>query len=843
MKQLLIWFFAFYNLTFSFAQEQSVFEQENLSLILPKIEAFYDIQFSYTDVLIANKKVSIVLDNIISLEAITQTLSSQTSLKFEVIGSRNIVISSFSQVEKITICGQLLVNNEPIENATLQIGDRFYNSNVKGDFLIENVPYNSVIYISSFGVEKKIIEASNHIAPTSKIIVLKEKIEQLDQVVIQDYLTGGITKNVRQTTISTKKLKVLPGLIEPDVLESIHQFPGVSNVSETVSSIHVRGGNADQNLIIWNNIKTYNNSHLFGTISAFNPYVVSKVNFINKGTSAQYGEKISSVIDISSNYKPGKKIKGGAGFNLLHADAFIDIPVVKNKLAVQLSGRRSYADAFKTPTFKNYEKRIFQNTTVFDSNLSINESKNISWFYDYTINAVWNANSKNQFVYNQLYTKDYLNFSALNASENNLYIDALNTKNQGYNLGWKKEWNDKLSHQVDAYLSDYQLDYLFTDQTILGTSASSKRNGIQDFGFNLNMKYEIKNFKQFNFGYQHTQKKITHNLQENPLTTASNIDYANVTTSGNSLFAEYQVNKPQSHLYNLGLRVNKYGSSSTYYVEPRVLLQKFVTDEFSINASLEYKSQFVSQIEQSVINNAALENSIWVNVEAKDLPILNSYQYTIGGNYSKNNWVIDLEAYFKKTNNISSLQFNFDTLNELEYDIGKSSVQGIDIFIKKKYKNYHTWFSYTFNSTNYIFENLNDNKPFSSNVNINNTIKWSHFYKHKNVKFALGWIWRTGKPYTEIISNTDPLINSSNNFGKLNESNLPIYHRLDFSVLYDFKIKRNSETKYSLGLSVLNIYNRKNTLNRDVRFRNNQLNTNIIEASQITPNIVFRVFW
>ena len=843
MKQLLFWFFAFFTITISFSQEQTVFEQEDLSLILPKVAKFYNVQFSYTDAILINKKASIILDEIISLEAITQTLSSQTTLKFETIDANNIVISSFSETENITICGQLLMNNEPIENAAIQIGSVFYTSDTMGNFLIENIPYNSVVYIASFGVEKTIIDASNHISPTCKIIVLKEKLEQLDQVVIQDYLTGGITKNVKQTTITTKKLKVLPGLIEPDILESIHQFPGVSNISETASSIHVRGGNADQNLISWNNIKTYNNSHLFGTISAFNPYVVSKVNFINKGTSAQYGDKVSSVIDINSNYKPAKKIKGGAGFNLLHADAFVDVPILTNKLSLQLSGRRSYSDVIKTPTFKNFEKRIFQNTTVFDSNLSIHESKNISWFYDYTVNAVWKANSKNQFAYNQLYSKDHLNFSALNATESNLYIDALNTKNQGYGLEWKKEWNDKVSHQIDTYLSDYQLDYLFTDQSLLGISNNNKQNTIQDFGVNVKLKYDIKDFKQFNFGYQFTQKRIKHLIQENDIATILTTDQSNTNTIGNSVFAEYQVNKPKFHLYTLGIRANKYSSSGTYYIEPRVLLQKFVTDEFSINASLEYKSQFISQIEQSVINNAALENSIWANLDSNKLPIMNSYQYTIGGNYSKNNWVIDLEAYFKKTDNISSLQFNFNTLNEFNYDIGSSSVQGIDIFIKKKYKNYHSWFSYTFNSTNYIFENLNDGKPFSSNVNINNTIKWSHFYKFKKLQFALGWIWRNGKPYTGIIPNTDPFINSTNNFDTLNTLNLPIYHRLDFSVLYDFKMKRDSETKYSLGLSVLNIYNRKNTLNNEVKFRNNQLNTNSIEATQITPNIVFRVFW
>ena len=206
------------------------------------------------------------------------------------------------------MCGQLLSKNKIVANAVIQIDNQYYSSDENGSFKINNIPYNSMIDISSFGIKNSIIKAVRLPYPNCIIINLTEKKELLDQIVIDEYLTSGVSKNVKQTTIHTKKLNLLPGLIEPDVLESIHQIPGVSNLNETVNSIHVRGGNSDQNLVLWNNIKTYNNSHLFGAISAFNPYITDRVNFINKGTSAKYGERISSVIDITTNYKPTNKI-------------------------------------------------------------------------------------------------------------------------------------------------------------------------------------------------------------------------------------------------------------------------------------------------------------------------------------------------------------------------------------------------------------------------------------------------------------------------------------------------------------------------------------------------------
>jgi hypothetical protein len=849
MKQFLVWFLALFS-TCIFSQKNTVFEKDLLKNVLPEIEQYYNVRFSYTDNLVHAKEVSIILDELVELKSLLLTLSSQTSLKFEFINNTNIVISSFNETDLIAICGQLLSNNEIVPNALIEINNVLYYSDANGSFKIKNIPYNSTIEISSFGVKNTLLEASNCTYPNCITINLIEKEELLDQIVIDKYLASGVSKNVKQTTILTKKLDVLPGLIEPDILESIHLIPGVSNLNETVNSIHVRGGNSDQNLVLWNNIKTYNNSHLFGEISAFNPYVINKVNFINKGTSAKYGERISSVIDITSNYKPAKKITGGAGFNLIHGDVFVDMPLIPNKLSVLVSGRRSYADLYETLAFKNHASKIFQNTKIFDNTIEFSNSKNIFWFYDYTVNAAYKVSNKDLFKFNHIYSKDFLNFSAFSANENNLYTDVLNTENQGYNFEWNKEWSKKMSHQIDMYYSKYSLDYSFSNESNSGSFSDTKINEIQDFGINMNFKYDATEFAQLNFGYQFSNKNFKYSFDNFVNLNNTLLDASNDKTNSNCTYIEYQVNKPKEFLYSIGLRVNKYSSSNKIYIEPRAVLQKFVIPEFSINTSIEYKSQYVNKIQESVISNLTLENHIWALSNKTDLPILNSYQYTIGANYSENKWTVDLEAYFKKTKNINTLDFNFNNNEIFNYSTGSSSIQGLDIFIKKQLKKYNTWLSYSFNSAKYRFEELNNGNPFPSNVNIDHTIKWSHFYKWKKIDLSIGWLLHNGKPYTKINSTSDDNGEIIYSYEKLNNQNLKTYHRLDFSAVYNFRPHNNQKIKYRLGVSVINLYDRKNIINKDIRFSNNNNNNNIdnltindIRGTKISPNIVLRVFW
>ncbi|WP_372937409.1 TonB-dependent receptor plug domain-containing protein [Seonamhaeicola sp.] len=142
------------------------------------------------------------------------------------------------------------------------------------------------------------------------------KIQTLEEVIVTNYLTTGLTKfNDGSITIKPETFGILPGLIEPDVLQTIQALPGVISTDETVSNINVRGGTHDQNLLLWDGIKMYQSGHFFGLISAFNPYIPKKINVYKNGTSAKYGEGISSIIDMQLPNEIDNEFKAGGGLN------------------------------------------------------------------------------------------------------------------------------------------------------------------------------------------------------------------------------------------------------------------------------------------------------------------------------------------------------------------------------------------------------------------------------------------------------------------------------------------------------------------------------------------------
>jgi len=167
----------------------------------------------------------------------------------------------------------------------------------------------------------------------------------LKEVVINGYLTKGISKKKNATfEISPRKLEILPGLTEPDIFESIQQFPGVVSPNETATGLIVRGGLSDQNRIIWDGINMYHSGHLFGMISAFNPNITEKVIFHNKGTNPKFGERISSVIDISTKTKLSKKVEAEFGINAINFDAYLSIPIIEDKLSMQIKSFSTYCN-------------------------------------------------------------------------------------------------------------------------------------------------------------------------------------------------------------------------------------------------------------------------------------------------------------------------------------------------------------------------------------------------------------------------------------------------------------------------------------------------------------------
>lgn len=823
-------------------------EKKPLREIVSLLEKKYNLKFSYLDSVVDQKKVGFDLRKNQDIDSILNQLQGTTKLKFEKTGDQFVTIRTYSKNDKVKICGYILdENNFPIKGTRifLKRTKRHYKTDKKGFFEQNDIPFDSPILISAPGYRQKIYYPIDLISTTCKQESLSPLVESLDEVIIDEYLTKGITLSDKVTHISIKELSILPGLTEPDILQSIQLTPGVNSPYETASGIYIRGGAPNQNLVLWNGIKTYHQGHFFGMISAFNPYVAKNVSFSKSGVDAKYGDRISGIIDIKTEDEVASQLTGGAGFNMMNADMVLHTPIIKDKVSFQISGRRSFTDLLQTPTYDQFADRVFQNTKIAENTPSTNKM-NEFFYADYNSNLIFKASDKHKVTFNSIHSTNDLNFMAENDSQS--FTDKLITENEGYNLDWTQQWNHRFTIKPSVYYTSYLLDYKFINSDLNENTkvTESKTNVVQDFGGMIDFSLLTKKNNRLTFGYHFSNNSIRYAFR----TLAPNyeliLDEDDRTLNTHSGYLQYRIDKTDRHYLSLGVRYNYYSDLQQSLFEPRLSIGKNITPSLEINATAEYRSQAISQIQESIVSDLSLENQIWTLSNDEFFPVITSYQITAGANYKKNKWYLDWDIYYKNINNITSLTSGFINPVDNNYHRGESTIFGADIFVKKKFQKYQTWISYSYINTQNIFDDINNNEAFPGNWNIEHTVKWSQFYALGNFQFSLGWLWHTGKAFTNVTSVINSNGNVEINYDEINGGNLPVYHRLDFATVYNLKFSNDPKIKYRIGLSVINLYNRTNLLNRE--FRNtNSLDSQFISSDifslGITPNLSFRMFW
>ncbi|MBT8259992.1 MAG: TonB-dependent receptor, partial [Bacteroidia bacterium] len=400
---------------------------------------------------------------------------------------------------------------------------------------------------------------------TEKVKIDLSKTQHLKEIFIKENLTLGVKKNTDDSSISISpnNLGIIPGLTEPDVLQSTQLLPGVQSPTETASGLYIRGGTPDQNLILWDGIKMYHSGHFFGTISAFNPYITDKIKLYKNGTKARYGDRISGVVDITSDSDIPLNTKGGFGFNMTHADAYLKSPIGKHT-AILVSARRSINDAFNTRTFKNLSKRVFQNTKISEGNKVFEDDEviitnDLFYFTDLTFKAIVKPNLKDEIQFSNLFTKNKLNYGFLIEEFGEASKDKLDINNQGSSINWKHAYSEKFSQTINAYYSKYDLKYVgsnsiadeFSDQL-------NKQNKINDFGLSVSSNLKLKEKTVIGFGYQYSADKVKYTLRfidsESP---EENFNESNLEKNNtHAFYTDYQYKIENKLNINAGIRGN-----------------------------------------------------------------------------------------------------------------------------------------------------------------------------------------------------------------------------------------------------------------------------------------------
>tara|TARA_R110000796_G_scaffold67449_3_gene154716 strand:- start:33811 stop:36366 length:2556 start_codon:yes stop_codon:yes gene_type:complete len=824
------------------AQENNT-QKIQLTTYLEKIEKDFNIKFSFVDEDI--KTIQVEVQENKSLEAILSYLKTQTQLSIRKINDRYYAISSGT----VSICAIVLDNfkENTVTGATIEVLENPITkiTDENGSFYLEDIPRNATIAIRYLGFKPLFVRAENLInKDPCTTLLLSQNIQQLNEVIIYKFLTTGIKKQQDASIVlNTKDFGILPGLIEPDILQTVQALPGIKSIDETVSDINVRGGTNDQNLVLWDGIKMYQSGHFFGLISAFNPYLTDKVTIIKNGTSAAYGDGVSSIISMQTENEISNTIFGGAGINLISGDVYGQLPI-SNKLGLQFSGRRSITDFLNTPTYTKFYDRAFQDTEVNNNPSSTDEiSRNEDfYFYDFSGKLLYDINENQKLRLSLIRMNNLLGYTETNLNSNETTKSRLAQTNFSIGGHLKSIWNSAFSTELNTYYTKYNLD---SENLIESTNQQLYQNNqILETAIQLQSNYTFSESISWQNGYQFNETGITNYTNVSSPPYKSNIKGVIRT---HALFSEITYASENQKLWARGgARLNYIENIDTFkkvIIEPRININYIITDDFKAELLGEFKNQTTNQVIDLKQNFLGIEKRRWVLSDDNTLPITKSKQISLGFNYDKNKLYIGLEGFYKLVNGISTETQGFQNEDQFNGEIGKYAVNGIEFLINQKTKNLSNWFSYTYNNNNYTFKDIQPNK-FPNNLDINHTFTFASTYTYQKIKLGLGLNYRTGRPYTKPQEGNNA-VNTSTfphtiNYESPNSSRIADYMRADASAVYIFNL--GNKINASIGASVLNFFNKKNILNTYYRLNDaDEIETIENVSLGITPNVSFRV--
>jgi hypothetical protein len=800
--------------------------------LIKELEVNYQVKFSYLDTDLT--KIKLAKPNGNTLDLILIQIKERTQLDIQKLSDR---YYSISKKKLLNICASVLDNFEQntIPGATIQVlgSPRAIITDLDGNFSLSDIPRTATIQIQHIGFKTLFIPAENFIAQPCTIIAMAQSYQELEEVVVYKFLTEGLKKLTDGSIeLNSAGFGILPGLSEPDILQSIQSLPGIKSVDETVSDINIRGGTNDQNLILWDGIKMYQSGHFFGLISAFNPYLTDKVTVIKNGSSAKYGDGVSGVLDMQTKNTIEDSFFGGAGFNLISGDVYGQISITDN-LAIQFSGRRSHTDFIDTPTYTTFSQKAFQDTEV--------QANSDFYFYDFTGKVLYDINQDHRLRLSLIQMNNNLDYEESNTDGSLTNLSYLDQTNLSFGGILESDWTDTFSTQLSLYYTNYQLNALSISND--ARQRLIQNNLIIEKSAKLNTTLKLNEDLQWDNGYQIIETGIANKTDLNEPAFISNIKGV---VYNHSLYSELRYRSPNQKLAaRAGGRFNYIQNTDTFaelVIEPRLNVSYELAPFFKTEVMGEFKSQTTSQVIDLEQNFLGIEKRRWVLADGTNLPITKSKQGSWGINYDQNSFYAGFEAFYKEVHGINVNTQGFQNQNQFDGEVGSYAIKGIELLLNKKTNTYSTWLSYTFNQNDYNFNTLVPS-TFPNNLDITHAVTLAYNYTYRNLKLGVGLNYRSGRPFT-VPNATNPVDDSvvPNQivYQDPNSNRLSEYFRADFSAIYDFSL--NDKIKASAGVSVLNFTNRRNNLNTFFRLDE----ANDIERVErvslgVTPNASFRI--
>lgn len=674
--------------------------------------------------------------------------------------------------------------------------------------------------------------------------------EQLEEVVITDERKAT---NIRKAEMSVNKLsmatiKKMPVVLgETDVLKSILMLPGVTNAGEGASGFNVRGGAADQNLILLDEASIFNSSHVFGFFSVFNSDAIKDMKLYKGGIPARYGGRASSVLDIYQKDGNSKEFHANGGIGLISSRLLAEGPIVKDRGSFLFGGRASYAHLF----------------------LKLSDNKNVAYFYDLNAKLNYKLSENNNLYLSGYFGRDV--FSLADSFEN-IY------GNSTLNLRWNHLFSPRLFSNLSLIYSDY---YYGLDLDFIGFTWDS---GIKNYNIKYDFKYYVSDNFKLSYGanamyYDFNPGKIKptdENSGINPdqlekkkaLEPAAYIDIEHDLSKRISLsyglryslfyrLGQSNVNtyaNDQAVIFNPDLQIYEKAkpTGSVFYDsgktiadfsnwEPRAAVAFQINENQSVKASYNRLVQYLQ-----LISNTASPTplDVWTPSDNFIKP-QKMDQYALGyfRNFKDNEYSLEAETFYKTVKNRLDYIDGADLIanDAIEQVIlnGEMRAYGFELLLRKNEGRLNGWISYTLSKSeqrtpgrNALETGINDGQWYSTGYDKTHNVAITGSYKYTDKwSFGANFAFQTGQPVTYPNGSYQYQGLTVTNYGLRNEDRLPAYHHLDVSATYTPKPEKKKGWQGEWVFSIYNLYNRQNAAS--ISFRQNE-NSGANEAVRLS---------
>jgi len=635
--------------------------------------------------------------------------------------------------------------------------------------------------------------------------LLNENISELNEVVVS---ANKKDDNIKKTDLGVEKIEIkqiekLPIIFgEKDILKTIQLLPGVKSAGEGNSGFFVRGGSADQNLILLDEAPVYNASHLLGFFSTFNSDALKDVAIIKGNSPAQYGGRLSSVLDVKMKEGNNQEYNVAGGLGLISTRLSVEDPIQKDKSSFIVSGRRTYADLFLKTTEE------FNDRTLY--------------FYDINVKAnIW-LNDKNRIFASGYFGKDILGFG------DNFGIDW------GNSTGTLR-WNSLISPKLFSNTSIIYSNYNYNIKLNAGGSNIHINSQIQDYNLKQEFQYFPNSKNKIHFGFNAIHHTITPSRFEGDNTTSEekqsryaleNAAFINNTTELSSRFnidyglrfSFYSILGGDTYnKYDHGiltdsvvLASNKFGK--TYYnIEPRLQFSYLLNEASSIKGGYARNTQHLHLLSNSTSSSPTdqwIGNSYNIKPEISD-------QISIGyfRNFKESKYRMSIEAYYKNMQNQVDYKNGADIItvpdveSELLFGIGRA--YGAEFLIKKITGKFTGWIGYTLSRTERKIDGINNNDWYVARQDRTHDLSIVAMYElTKRWSLSGLFVFNTGNAVTFPSGKYSIDGNTLFYYTERNSYRMPAYHRLDIGATYTKPHKKKYESSWNFSL--YNVYGRQN---------------------------------